>query len=92
MDLFLQGVIACGFGVCGLFFLRYWKQTKDRLFIWFSIAFFVLMLNRGLLAYNNNETELVMLYVVRLIAFCIILLAIIDKNARCAFNNDETTG
>jgi hypothetical protein len=91
MDMFLQGTITAGYAICSLFFLRYWKQTKDRLFIWFSISFFVLMINRTLLAYYSNEDDSVVLYSIRLFAFVIILLAIIDKNARGASNHEEAT-
>lgn len=79
---FLLGmnVMACGF--IGLFFLRFWRKTHDRLFIMFAIAFWVLGINWLALAFftpQQNETRTA-LYVIRLIAFILILFAIIDKN------------
>ncbi len=39
MDIFLAGMIT-GFNcVVALVFMRFWVQTRDRLFLWFSIAF-----------------------------------------------------
>ncbi len=88
MNLFLQGAIAAGFAVCSLFFMRYWKQTRDRLFVWFAIAFFVLGLNRVFLAFSLDaqsaalDEDVLYLYIVRLTAYCIIVAAIVDKNLR----------
>ena len=45
---FLMGAIAMGFATAGLFFLRYWRESRDRLFAWFAVAFFVLAFNRAL--------------------------------------------
>ena len=82
---FLMGAIAMGFGTAGLFFLRYWRESRDRLFGWFGVAFFVLAFNRALpvLLHENREATLLP-YLVRLLAFLIILAAILDKNLRRA--------
>ena len=48
LDQFLRGVIVLGFAVAGLFFLKFWKKSKERLFALFSIAFFVLSVNRAM--------------------------------------------
>jgi hypothetical protein len=81
MDNFLRGAITMGFVVAGLFFLRFWKETRDRLFAAFALAFFVLAVNRFLLALVANvHEESTFLYLVRLLAFVIILIAIVDKN------------
>ena len=81
----LMGAISMGFATAGLFFLRYWRESRDRLFAWFALAFFVLAFNRALpvILHQNNETTLVP-YLVRLLAFLIILAAIVDKNLRRA--------
>ena len=36
---FLSGAVAFGFFVCGLFFLRFWRRTRDELFMAFALAF-----------------------------------------------------
>jgi hypothetical protein len=81
MSLFLSGAMMMGFAVAGLFFLRYYRQTRDRLFLMFGCAFFVMSFNRWalVLAANADEPH-TMFYVVRLVAFLLILGAILDKN------------
>jgi hypothetical protein len=80
---FLRGAIAMGMAVAGLFFLRFWRESRDRLFGFFALSFFLLALNRVLLVllHEENETSMVP-YFVRLLAFGIILAAIADKNFR----------
>jgi hypothetical protein len=75
------GAIAMGFLVAGLFFLRFWRETRDRLFALFAVSFLVLAVNRvGLgLAGGLGEARDYM-YWVRLLAFALILAAILDKN------------
>ena len=81
MVLFLGGVLAMGYFVAGVFFLRYWRRTRERLFASFAVALFILALQRVLLAVNfaiiEDDTWY---YVLRLLAFVLILLAIVDKN------------
>lgn len=72
-----------GYAIIGLFFLRFWKRTRDRLFILFSAAFWVLAGQRLALALNKSHLAMeddTIFYVVRLFAFLLILAAIIDKN------------
>ena len=81
MVLFLGGMLAMGYLVAALFFLRYWRRTRERLFGAFAIALLILALQRALLAADiaivENQTWY---YVLRLAAFVLILLAIVDKN------------
>lgn len=81
MNSFLQGAIGMAFLIAGMFFLRYWKETRDRLFLFFSLAFGILGLNRGLfVAWVQSHEEPYQLFLVRLTAFLIIIAAIVDKN------------
>lgn len=76
-----SGVLLMGYAVAGLFFLRFWRETHDRLFGIFATAFFVLAVQRLALAIlPPSEQDPVLLYTVRLLAFVLILWAIIDKN------------
>ena len=71
-----------GMMMVGLFFLKFWRKTKDRFFLNFSIAFFMLSFERWLLLKwggNVDETE-TWVYFVRLAAFIMIAVSIIDKN------------
>lgn len=77
----ITGVLAAGHAVAALFFFRFWRQTRDRLFVWFSFAFLLLVLQRvvGALIYDVAEAH-PQQYLLRLAAFIVIIVAIIDKN------------
>jgi hypothetical protein len=78
---FLSGAITLGFLVVGLFFLRFWKKTQDKLFLAFAFAFWLLGLGQALLAFTNIPVEeRSFLYLIRLAAFVLILIAIWRKN------------
>jgi hypothetical protein len=81
MDQFLRGAIAMACLVAGLFFLRFWRQTRDRLFIIFAGAFWLLGLTRVAVALTiNHDEQRIFIYMIRLAAYLLILTAIIDKN------------
>ena len=83
MFAFASGLIAMGFLVAALFFLRYWRQTRDSLFAAFSAAFLLLALNQTLLAFTSIPVEeRSPLYLLRLAAFALIAAAIVAKNRR----------
>jgi hypothetical protein len=78
---FLSGAVALGFAACALFFLRFWRRTREELFLAFSIAFLLLGTGQTILALANIPTEeRGSIYLIRLIAFLLILLAIYRKN------------
>ncbi len=80
---FLSGALTLGFLVAGLFFLRFWKRTRDGLFIAFALAFWLLGLTQALLALSNIPVEeRSWLYLLRLAAFALILVSIWLKNRR----------
>jgi hypothetical protein len=77
----VTGAIIMGFAIAGLFFLRFWRETHDRLFAFFASAFFILAVSRaafGLMILRDSHGDY--LYWVRLVAFSMILVAILDKN------------
>jgi uncharacterized membrane protein len=77
----VSGAILMGYGVCALFFLRFWRQTHDRLFLVFALAFGLLGVQRLALVLTEPVEEWrTGLYVIRLLAFLLILGAIVDKN------------
>jgi hypothetical protein len=77
----ISGAIVMGYAVVGLFFLRFWRETRDRLFLIFSVAFFILALQQVLLVFTRHMVESATgLYLMRLFAFLLILGAIADKN------------
>lgn len=78
---FLSGAITMGFLLGGLFFLRFWRQTSDQLFLTFAVAFWLLGIVQALLALSPiGAEERSWLYVVRLLAFLLIAGSIIRKN------------
>lgn len=79
----LDGAVLMAYLACALFFLRFYLQSKDRLFALFSLAFTLMGVHNllGALVAPDLDTERVYcLYVVRLVAYLLILGAIWDKN------------
>lgn len=76
---FLMGVIAMACWVAAVFFLRFWRETHDRLFAIFAAAFTLLGLTRLALIFVRAEDN-DYVYWVRLAAFVLIVVAIVDKN------------
>ena len=82
---FLSGAVTMGFVIAGLFFLRFWKRTRDSLFIAFALAFWLLGLTQSLLTFTNIPVEeRSWLYLLRLAAFSLILISIWLKNREAA--------
>lgn len=80
---FLAGASTMGFLAAAAFFVRFWKETRDRLFVLFAIAFAFLALNRALIVLYPVERESQpYVYLVRLFSFVLIAYAVIDKNRR----------
>jgi uncharacterized membrane protein HdeD (DUF308 family) len=77
----LLGAIAMASWVAGLFFLRFWRDTRDRLFLYFAISFLVEGVNRAALGMSADPNEgRPFFYFVRLLSFLLILIAIVQKN------------
>ena len=80
---FLSGGVFVACLAIALLFLRLHRKSPDRLFIYFSIAFAALAVERVLLAVVSRSTEYsYYVYLVRLIAYAFIIVAIVDKNRR----------
>lgn len=80
---FLSGAITLGFLVASLFFARFWRRTGDGLFLAFAAAFVLLGLQQGLLVLSGIPVEeRSPLYLLRLAAFLLIIVAIVRKNAK----------
>lgn len=79
----LAGVSIALYATVGLFFLRFWMESRDRLFRFFAAAFFILAIQRvGVVLVADFAEHLGLLYGVRLVAFLLILAGIFDKNRR----------
>lgn len=77
---FMQGAIMMSMAASGVFFLKFWFQTKDRLFLWFAVSFFLMSLNRIALAAIETPENKTVFYFVRLLSYLIIVVAIFEKN------------
>ncbi len=81
---FISGAIAMGYVVAGVFFLRFWRRTRDSLFAIFALAFWLLAANSAAfpLAGMSRAQGEGWVYLFRLAAFILIILAILGKNMR----------
>jgi hypothetical protein len=69
--------------VAGLFFLRFWRDSRDRLFLFFACAFVALAANWFGLARAPHVPETdASAFLPRLLAFLLIIAGIIDRNRR----------
>jgi uncharacterized membrane protein HdeD (DUF308 family) len=81
MNQLLLGAIAMASITIGLFFLRFWKSTGDRFFLFFATAFGAEGVNRAMLGlYQGSDEHEPIFYLIRLLSFALILVAILDKN------------
>ncbi|HYP80055.1 MAG TPA: DUF5985 family protein [Steroidobacteraceae bacterium] len=80
---FLLGIIVVSSLVAAAFFLKFWRRTRDPLFLAFSVAFTIEGLNRIAFLFVDKPNEgSPVIYLVRLFAFLIIVGAIVWKNRR----------
>jgi zinc transporter ZupT len=80
---FLAGAIVMGFAIAALLFLRFWRRTRELLFLAFAAAFLLFGITQGLLALGGFHTEeRSWLYLVRLAGFLMILFAMWGQNRR----------
>lgn len=79
----LSGALVLASTLSGLYFVRFWREARDRLFLAFAIAFFLMAINWIALTLVNTDNEnRPLLYGIRLVAFLVIIVGIWDKNRR----------
>ncbi len=81
MNLFLYGIIFAAAVTAMCFFFDFWKRTRDPLFLYFALAFGLLGVERLVLAFLTSSSEY-KVYLIRLAAFILFLVAILQKNRR----------
>lgn len=86
---FFSGIFMATFAASGLFFLKFWRSSVDQLFLRFAIACFLIAFERVvLLLYTfwvgpmttTQPDATAWVYSIRLVAFALILWAIVAKN------------
>lgn len=77
----LLGGVATAAIVASLFFFRFWRATGDRFFLFFAVSFLIESVSRVLIGIVGTAHEVAPeFYLMRLIAYGLILFAILDKN------------
>jgi hypothetical protein len=77
----LVGAIGLASLVAALFFLRFWRTSRDRFFLFFALSFLIEAINRvGVYVAVGLQEDQPVYYLARLVAYGLILIAIIDKN------------
>ncbi|WP_257385733.1 DUF5985 family protein [Tahibacter caeni] len=78
---FLAGAVAMASWVAGLIFLRFHGRTQDRIFLFFAASFWLDAVGRTLeVALRWTDDGSPGVYVLRVIAYGLILAGILDKN------------
>jgi hypothetical protein len=93
MNLMLIGAIAMASLIAALFFLRFWRRTGDRLFLFFATSFLIEGVNRMALGWVDNPNEdRPFFYFVRFLSFLLILIGIAHKNFSKSGQSNSTAG
>ncbi|RSZ60770.1 hypothetical protein HF313_18275 [Massilia atriviolacea] len=81
MDLLLAGAGAMGSLVIGLFFLRFWRTSGDRFFLYFALSFLIEGGHRIYVSLTPGMSEdSPFHFLLRLLSYCLILWAIVSRN------------
>lgn len=81
MYLFVNGMITMGCLVAAGFFFHLRQQTSERLFAFFGAAFALFALERFVLSWlDTPDQDSAVAYLIRLLGFVFIIVAIVDKN------------
>lgn len=85
MILFLSGITFITFAASGVFFLKFYRTSRDLFYLYFCLACWLLSIERiAILIFISPEKtsgeNILWVYLIRLIAFLMIMIAIINKN------------
>jgi hypothetical protein len=78
---FLAGALTTLYLLIAICFLKFWKRGRDRLFLFFAIAFGLFALNQiGSTIVSATDERSGYVYILRVLGYVLILWAIVDKN------------
>ena len=78
---FLAGALTLAYVIASIYFVHFWRRTADRLFLAFALAFALLAMNQvTVFALGVADERHNYAYILRVLGFVLILLAIVDKN------------
>lgn len=78
----LIGAFVMASMIVSLFFFRFWKSTRDRFFLLFAASFALEALSRIIIIFTHIQDQKPLIYLLRMVAYILILWAIYDKNKR----------
>jgi hypothetical protein len=83
MALFLSGMTTMGFVIASLFFFRFWRRTRDEIFVYFGASFCILAVSQaiGSLAEIPSDDR-TWIYLLRFAAFTLLVVGIVVKNVK----------
>ena len=81
-SIFLTGAVSAASFVVALFFLRFWRATRDAFFLFFALSFALEGISRGAAAFLLLPDTNPAFYGLRVIAYGLIIIAIWQKNRR----------
>lgn len=88
-EILIGAIAACCF-IAGLFFLRFWKTTQDRFFLFFALSFLIEGANRiSLAVFFDLREGSPIYYLIRLLSYSFIIFAILEKNKQQKNNMDK---
>ena len=89
MDAVLVGGIATACLIAGLYFFRFWRSSRDRFFLFFALSFWIEGAQRFVVFQIVGADEASPLYYLpRLVAYGLIIVAIVDKNRKSSEGRD----
>lgn len=86
---FISGIYMATFAASGVFFLKFWLASRDRFFLYFCLACWLLAIERVALLFVGGYAMLPhavsgearsYVHIFRLVAFALMLIAVIRKN------------
>jgi len=85
LHVFLAGLQVMVAFVIGLWFLKFWRLSRDRFFVWFAAAFWMFGLGLVVRTFDVGLSEHAdLVFLPRLAGYLMILIAILDKNRQSA--------
>ncbi len=82
---FLAGMLVMASFVIGLRFLKFWRLSRDRFFIFFAAAFWMFAIGWSIRPFDIGLSEHAhLVFLPRLAGFLMIVIAILDKNRQSA--------
>ena len=77
---FIGGLATMGFTMGGFYFLKFWRRTRDGVFLSFGLGFLLLAFSAAIGAFLSKADDHAWSYLPRLLAFLLIITAIVSKN------------